>query len=194
MFDIANARVGLPTCYDQWFPEVSRALALNGADVIVYPSAIGSEPDHPAFDTEPIWEQVIRAQGVMSGTFMVVINRIGTEGPNTFYGSSFVSDPYGRCPRASAARRAVRADRGSRSRYAARLARSVSDVRGAPAGNVLMPIAEQIDCMECGGTAYLAQPIGPDDEIEVDDVLTYLCGDCNQRWDVVVDEADLTDE
>ncbi len=96
VFDIANARVGLPTCYDQWFPEVSRALALNGADVIVYPSAIGSEPDHPAFDTEPIWEQVIRAQGVMSGTFMVVINRIGTEGPNTFYGSSFVSDPYGR--------------------------------------------------------------------------------------------------
>ena len=57
-----------------------------------------------------------------------------------------------------------------------------------------MPIAEQIDCMECGGTAYLAQPIGPDDEIEVDDVLQYLCGDCNQRWDVVVDEADLTDE
>ncbi len=60
----------------------------------MYPSAIGSEPDHPTFDTEPIWEQVIRAQGVMSGTFMVVINRIGTEGPNTFYGSSFVSDPY----------------------------------------------------------------------------------------------------
>jgi N-carbamoylputrescine amidase len=96
VFDIAGARVGLPTCYDQWFPEVSRALALNGADVIVYPSAIGSEPDHPGFDTEPIWEQVIRAQGVTSGTFMVVINRIGREGPNTFYGSSFVSDPYGR--------------------------------------------------------------------------------------------------
>jgi N-carbamoylputrescine amidase len=96
VFDMSGARVGLPTCYDQWFPEVSRALALNGADVIVYPSAIGSEPDHPGFDTEPIWEQVIRAQGVMNGTFMVVINRIGTEGPNTFYGSSFVSDPYGR--------------------------------------------------------------------------------------------------
>ena len=60
-------------------PGGPRALALNGADVIVYPSAIGSEPDHPAFDTEPIWEQVIRAQGVMSGTFMVVINRIGTK-------------------------------------------------------------------------------------------------------------------
>ena len=96
VFEIATARVGLPTCYDQWFPEVSRALALNGADVIVYPSAIGSEPDHPGFDTEPIWEQVISAQGVLNGTFMVVINRIGSEGPNTFYGSSFVSDPYGR--------------------------------------------------------------------------------------------------
>ncbi len=96
VFEIAGAHLGLPTCYDQWFPEVSRALALNGADVIVYPSAIGSEPDHPDFDTEPIWEHVIRAQGVMNGTFMVVINRVGTEGPNTFYGSSFVSDPYGR--------------------------------------------------------------------------------------------------
>jgi len=95
-FDIAGARLGLPTCWDQWFPEVARALALNGADVIVYPSAIGSEPDHPGFDTEPIWQQVICAQGVVNGTFMVAVNRIGTEGPNTFYGSSFVSDPFGR--------------------------------------------------------------------------------------------------
>jgi hypothetical protein len=56
-----------------------------------------------------------------------------------------------------------------------------------------MPIADEIDCMECGGTAYLAQPIGPDDEIEPGDVLTYLCGACSQRWDVVVDDADLAD-
>jgi N-carbamoylputrescine amidase len=91
-----DARFGFPTCWDQWFPEVARSYALLGADVIVYPTAIGSEPDHPGFDTEPLWEQVIRANGIANGTFMVVPNRIGTEGPVTFYGSSFVSDPYGR--------------------------------------------------------------------------------------------------
>jgi N-carbamoylputrescine amidase len=93
---VDDATLGFPTCWDEWFPEVARAYALRGADVIVYPTAIGSEPDHPAFDTEPLWEQVIRAHGITNGTFMVVPNRIGTEGPITFYGSSFISDPYGR--------------------------------------------------------------------------------------------------
>jgi N-carbamoylputrescine amidase len=93
---VAGASVGFPTCWDQWFPEVARLYALSGAEVIVYPTAIGSEPDHPEFDTEPLWEQVIRAHGIANGTFMVVPNRIGTEGPVTFYGSSFISDPYGR--------------------------------------------------------------------------------------------------
>ncbi len=93
---IETAACGFPTCWDQWFPETSRAFALGGAEVLVYPTAIGSEPDHPDFDTEPLWEQVIRAQGVMNGTFMVAVNRTGIEGPLTFYGSSFVSDPYGR--------------------------------------------------------------------------------------------------
>jgi len=96
VIDLADARFGFPTCWDQWFPEVARSYALLGADVIVYPTAIGSEPDHPGFDTEPLWEQVIRANGIANGTFMVVPNRIGTEGPVTFYGSSFISDPYGR--------------------------------------------------------------------------------------------------
>ena len=94
--DLAGARFGFPTCWDQWFPEVARAYALQETEVLVYPTAIGSEPDHPGFDTEPLWEQVIRAHGITNGTFMVVPNRIGTEGPITFYGSSFVSDPYGR--------------------------------------------------------------------------------------------------
>jgi N-carbamoylputrescine amidase len=96
VIDLADARFGFPTCWDQWFPEVARSYALLGADIIVYPTAIGSEPDHPDFDTEPLWEQVIRANGIANGTFMVVPNRIGTEGPVTFYGSSFISDPYGR--------------------------------------------------------------------------------------------------
>jgi N-carbamoylputrescine amidase len=91
-----EARLGLPTCWDQWFPELARAYSLAGAEVIIYPTAIGSEPDHPEFDTEPLWQQVIVGNGVANGTFMVAVNRIGTEGPITFYGSSFISDPYGR--------------------------------------------------------------------------------------------------
>ncbi len=89
-------RLGMPTCWDEWFPEVARAYALGGADVLAYPTAIGSEPDHPDFDTRPLWEQVIVGHGIANGLFVVVPNRCGTEGLITFYGSSFVSDPYGR--------------------------------------------------------------------------------------------------
>jgi N-carbamoylputrescine amidase len=91
-----KARLGCPTCWDQWFPELARAYSLEGAEVLVYPTAIGSEPDHPGFDTQPLWQQVIVANGVANGTFMVAVNRIGVEPPLTFYGSSFISDPYGR--------------------------------------------------------------------------------------------------
>jgi N-carbamoylputrescine amidase len=111
--ELGEARFGFPTCWDQWFPELARAYSLAGAEVIVYPTAIGSEPDHPDFDTEPLWEKVIVANGITNGTFMVAVNRIGEElsrpasgghvaaggGPPrviTFYGSSFISDPYGR--------------------------------------------------------------------------------------------------
>jgi N-carbamoylputrescine amidase len=93
---VGEAQLGFPTCWDQWFPELARAYSLAGADVIVYPTAIGSEPDHPAFDTAPLWEKVIVGNGIANGTFMVAVNRIGTEDPLTFYGSSFISDPYGR--------------------------------------------------------------------------------------------------
>lgn len=92
----AAPRLGLPTCWDEWFPEVARAYSLGGAEVLAYPTAIGSEPDHPDFDTEPLWRRVIVANGISSGLFMVVPNRWGSEGLITFYGSSFISDPYGR--------------------------------------------------------------------------------------------------
>ncbi len=94
--DDGEARLGCPTCWDQWFPELARAYSLQGAEVLIYPTAIGSEPDHPDFDTQPLWQQVIVANGVANGTFMVAINRTGVEDPLTFYGSSFISDPYGR--------------------------------------------------------------------------------------------------
>jgi N-carbamoylputrescine amidase len=94
--ELAGASFGFPTCWDQWFPELARAYSLGGAEVIVYPTAIGSEPDHPRFDTEPLWERVITGNGIANGTFMVAVNRIGDEPPLRFYGSSFISDPYGR--------------------------------------------------------------------------------------------------
>jgi N-carbamoylputrescine amidase len=99
---LGTARLGLPTCWDEWFPEVARAYSLGGANIVAYPTAIGSEPDHPQFDTRPLWQQVIVGNGIANGLFMVVPNRTGTETRpdgsrgNTFYGSSFVSDPYGR--------------------------------------------------------------------------------------------------
>jgi N-carbamoylputrescine amidase len=69
---------------------------LSGAEILAYPTAIGSEPDHPDFDTEPLWRSVIVGNGIANGTFMVVPNRWGNEGALNFYGSSFISDPYGR--------------------------------------------------------------------------------------------------
>ena len=99
--DRVTARFGFPTCWDQWFPEVARAYSLAGAEVLVYSTAIGSEPDHPRLDTQPLWRNVIVANGITNATFMVAVNRVGTErlpgaSAITFYGSSFISDPYGR--------------------------------------------------------------------------------------------------
>ncbi len=93
---LLGAKVGLPTCWDEWFPEVARMYALGGADILAYPTAIGSEPDHPDFDTQPLWQQVIVGHAIANGLFMVVPNRTGDEGRISFYGSSFIADPYGR--------------------------------------------------------------------------------------------------
>lgn len=91
-----GAMLGMPTCWDEWFPEVARAYSLAGAEILVYPTAIGSEPSVPGFNTQPLWQQVIVGHGISNATFMVVPNRTGDEGEVAFYGSSFVSDPYGR--------------------------------------------------------------------------------------------------
>jgi N-carbamoylputrescine amidase len=96
LLELGQARLGLPTCWDQWFPELARAYSLEGADVLVYPTAIGSEPEHPEFDTQPLWEKVIVGNAIANGVFMVAVNRIGVEPPLRFYGSSFICDPYGR--------------------------------------------------------------------------------------------------
>lgn len=92
----ASPKLGLPTCWDEWFPEVARSYGLRGADILCYPTAIGSEPDHPEFDTEPLWRQTIVGHAIANGLFIVVPNRYGNEGRIDFYGSSFIVDPYGR--------------------------------------------------------------------------------------------------
>jgi N-carbamoylputrescine amidase len=94
--EVAGSNFGFPTCWDQWFPELARIYSLEGAEIIVYPTAIGSEPHLEGFDTQPLWEKTIVANGLANATFMVAVNRIGSEPPLTFYGSSFISDPYGR--------------------------------------------------------------------------------------------------
>jgi N-carbamoylputrescine amidase len=93
---LGEAHLGLPTCWDQWFPELARAYSLEGADLLVYATAIGSEPEHPDFDTQPLWEQVIIGNAIANGVFMLAVNRFGEEPPVRFYGSSFICDPYGR--------------------------------------------------------------------------------------------------
>lgn len=94
--ELSGAKLGMPTCWDEWFPELARLYSLGGAELLVYPTAIGSEPLFPDFDTQPLWQQVILGNGIANGLFMVVPNRWGQEGSLNFYGSSFISDPYGR--------------------------------------------------------------------------------------------------
>lgn len=94
--NIAGALIGTPTCWDQWFPELARLYGLIHTDLLVFPTAIGSEPNHPDFDTEPLWRAMMVAHGIANGMFIAAVNRFGSEDGVTFYGSSFISDPYGR--------------------------------------------------------------------------------------------------
>jgi N-carbamoylputrescine amidase len=96
VIELEGARFGFPTCWDQWYPELARIYSLEGAEVLVFPTAIGMDPEDLDYDTQPQWQHMITANGMANATFMVAVNRIGTEGPTTFYGSSFISDPYGR--------------------------------------------------------------------------------------------------
>ena len=87
--------VGVGICWDQWFPECARAMALLGAEVLLYPTAIGSEPEAPALDTRDPWQRVMVGHAVANALPVIAANRIGTEAGQTFYGSSFVADVRG---------------------------------------------------------------------------------------------------
>jgi len=100
VWDSAFGRIGVGICWDQWFPEAARAMALAGAEVLLYPTAIGSEPPAPGYDSQPHWEVVMRGHAGANILPVVASNRIGVEtAPEgtevTFYGSSFIADHRG---------------------------------------------------------------------------------------------------
>ncbi|KAG2500601.1 hypothetical protein HYH03_001369 [Edaphochlamys debaryana] len=101
VYDTAHGRVGIAVCWDQWFPETARALALQGAEVIVLPSAIGSENhEDPQKDSYPHWVRVQQGHAAANMTPLVVSNRYGQERiqdspPQTYYGGSFIAGPTG---------------------------------------------------------------------------------------------------
>jgi N-carbamoylputrescine amidase len=88
--------IGVGICWDQWFPECARAMALQGAEVLLYPTAIGSEPAAAGgFDTRDMWQRAMIGHAVANACYLGAVNRVGIEGDATFYGSSFVADPSG---------------------------------------------------------------------------------------------------
>jgi N-carbamoylputrescine amidase len=95
VFDTKFGRIAVGICWDEWFPEVARLFALQGAEIIFYPSAIGSEPDRPGYSSHLAWQTAIRAHGICNGVFIAASNRVGTEDEMTFYGHSFISNPFG---------------------------------------------------------------------------------------------------
>jgi N-carbamoylputrescine amidase len=99
VFDTRFARVGCGICWDQWFPETARSLSILGAEVLLFPTAIGSEPRQPDFESAGHWQRTMQGHAAANMVPVVASNRVGLEkGPNlemTFYGSSFIADHTG---------------------------------------------------------------------------------------------------
>ena len=95
VFATKAGKVGGAVCWDQWFPECARALALGGADVLVYPTAIGSEPANPSLDTRDRWRRSMVGHAVSNVIPLAAANRVGEEDGQLFYGSSFVAGTDG---------------------------------------------------------------------------------------------------
>jgi N-carbamoylputrescine amidase len=93
------AKIGVGICWDQWFPETARCLALMGAEILFYPTAIGSEPPDPSYDSRDHWQTVMQGHSAANLVPVVAANRVGTEHIDdstiTFYGSSFITDNKG---------------------------------------------------------------------------------------------------
>ncbi len=99
VWDTAVGRIGVGICWDQWFPEVARTFALAGAELILYPTAIGSEPTEPHWDSAPHWQRVMQGHAGANLVPVVAANRVGVEVGSRytleFYGSSFIAGPTG---------------------------------------------------------------------------------------------------
>lgn len=95
VFETKAGNVGGAVCWDQWYPECARALALLGADVLVYPTAIGSEPANPSLDTRDRWRRAMVGHAVSNVIPVAASNRTGEEDGQLFYGSSFVAGTDG---------------------------------------------------------------------------------------------------
>jgi N-carbamoylputrescine amidase len=93
------AKIAVLICWDSWFPEAARTAVLDGAEIVFYPSAIGSEPNDPSYDSHPHWATVIRGNSGANMVPTVTSNRIGTEtcgeSEITFFGGSFITDHLG---------------------------------------------------------------------------------------------------
>ena len=87
--------IGVGICWDQWFPESARAMMLLGAELLFYPTAIGSEPHEPQLDTRDPWQRAMVGHAVSNIVPVVAANRTGDEGDQLFYGTSFISDHRG---------------------------------------------------------------------------------------------------
>ncbi|HAS56477.1 MAG TPA: N-carbamoylputrescine amidase [Firmicutes bacterium] len=98
VFDTSIGKIGVGICWDQWFPETARILALKGAEIILYPTAIGSEPVLDK-DSKDHWQNVMKGHAASNIVPVLAANRIGKESIKsssmTFFGSSFISDEYG---------------------------------------------------------------------------------------------------
>ncbi len=90
-----GAKLGVGVCWDQWYPEAARAMMLMGAEVLFYPTAIGSEPHDTSLDTARLWRRAMVGHAVSNVVPIVAANRVGTEHGQTFYGSSFICDERG---------------------------------------------------------------------------------------------------
>jgi len=98
-WDTAHGKIGVGICWDQWFPECARAMALQGAEVLLYPTAIGSEPYDESLDTSKLWRRAMQGHAVSNAVPIVAANRIGLEDNDghkqNFYGNSFIADETG---------------------------------------------------------------------------------------------------
>lgn len=99
VFETKFAKIGVLICWDQWYPEAARITALMGADLLVYPTAIGwaTSQDEATNDEQyNAWQTIQRGHAVANGVHVVSVNRVGLEGELNFWGGSFISNPFGR--------------------------------------------------------------------------------------------------